>query len=87
MNKVSIVTVTYNNARGLKTTIESVSKQKQFGADIEYIVIDGLSTDETNSVIERSKTLIDVLIQEKDTGIFNAMNKGLQIAQGGVSYF
>jgi len=81
-SKISIVTISYNNSEGLRQTIDSVKKQRESGANFEYIVIDGKSTDNTPDIIEKNKELIDVLICEKDTGIYNAMNKGLRIATG-----
>ena len=82
MNKTSIVTVTYNNLYGLRKTVNSVVHQKKMGADIEFIVIDGLSEDGTFEYISEQKEIVDIFVCEKDSGIFNAMNKGLYIASG-----
>jgi glycosyltransferase involved in cell wall biosynthesis len=79
--KLSIITINYNNASGLKKTMQSVFSQtlKEF----EYIVVDGGSTDNSQDVINHY--LIEnsfVWISEKDNGIYHAMNKGIQMAKG-----
>lgn len=93
--KLSIITINRNNAEGLRMTMESVLKQTYRA--IEYIVVDGASTDGSVDVIRemsaslndgmnRDKSLNDGLsftwVSEPDTGIYNAMNKGLKMAQG-----
>lgn len=80
MPKISIITINYNNADGLKKTVESVVAQNY--SDLEYIVIDGGSTDDSLSVIEEHKKNINKWISEKDKGIYNALNKGINIASG-----
>lgn len=77
---VSIITINYNNAVGLRKTIESVISQsyKQF----EFIIIDGGSTDESTQVIQEYKEHIDYWVSEPDNGIYHAMNKGTAIAKG-----
>ncbi len=83
--KVSIITATYNSARTLCNTIESVLGQSY--QNIEYIVIDGNSTDLTVSVIKQYEPLFKGRIKwlsEKDGGIYDAMNKGIKIATGDV---
>lgn len=82
MNKVSIVTVTYNNCNELKRTIESVVEQIQLGADIEYIIIDGGSKDNTQEIVSLYKNYINIFVSEPDKGIYDAMNKGLKVANG-----
>lgn len=77
---LSIITINLNNSNGLLTTIESVLTQEF--SDFEYIIIDGGSTDESLSIIEKYKSKIDIFISEPDSGIYNAMNKGLKFAQG-----
>jgi glycosyltransferase involved in cell wall biosynthesis len=77
---LSIVTVTKNCAASLKATLESVKAIKN--ADIEYIIIDGSSTDGTVELIKNSGELVDKFISETDSGIYNAMNKGLDLALG-----
>jgi len=77
---VSIVTVTMNCEATIQRTLDSVRKIKS--NLIEYIVIDGHSTDTTVSIVKSSIDLVDVLVSEKDTGIYNAMNKGVSNATG-----
>lgn len=81
-NITSIVTVTYNSRLQLLETIESVKLQKNKGALIEFIVIDGNSTDGTKDVINDNELIIDYHISEPDRGIYDAMNKGLKMATG-----
>lgn len=78
--KISIITINYNNANGLKETIQSVANQTC--NSIEYIVIDGASTDGSDEVISDFKNHITIAIIEPDTGIYNAMNKGIKNATG-----
>lgn len=78
--KISIVTINYNNKNGLKRTIESVISQTY--PFIEYIVIDGNSTDGSKEVIEKYKNRISYWVSEPDSGIYNAMNKGVEKATG-----
>src|SRR5690606_11151151 len=78
--KISIITIVYNNVRDIEYTIRSVMKQTY--ANIEYIIVDGFSTDGTLDVIEKYREEIAILISEKDNGIYDAMNKGLNVATG-----
>lgn len=78
--KVSIITVVYNDVRGIEYTIRSVMKQTY--AELEYIIVDGLSTDGTLQVIDQYNEEVSILISEKDNGIYDAMNKGLATATG-----
>ena len=80
MKKLSIITINYNDADGLKKTIESVINQSF--KDFEYIVIDGNSSDSSKEVLEEFKDKIDIAISEPDSGIYNAMNKGASFASG-----
>lgn len=84
MNKLSIITINRNNAVGLRKTMESVFSQTN--RDFEYIVVDGASTDESVDIIRTSALQAEGLdfkwISEPDTGIYNAMNKGIEIASG-----
>ena len=77
---LSVITINYNNAEGLNRTIQSIDTQtwKEF----EYIVIDGASNDGSIDVIKRFESIIDLWISEPDTGVFNAMNKGIKKAKG-----
>jgi glycosyltransferase involved in cell wall biosynthesis len=77
---LSVITIVYNNARDIERTMLSVINQTY--PNIEYIVIDGKSTDGTLQIIEKYQSRIAKLISEKDEGIYDAMNKGLAIATG-----
>ena len=78
--KISIITIVYNNVRDIEHTILSVLNQTY--DNIEYIIIDGASTDGTLDVINKYRGSIDVIVSEKDKGIYDAMNKGLSKATG-----
>lgn len=78
--KLSIITINRNNASGLKKTIESVVTQSC--TDFEYIVIDGASTDESVDIIKSYSDKISYWVSESDTGIYNAMNKGVLASYG-----
>jgi glycosyltransferase involved in cell wall biosynthesis len=80
LKKLSIITINYNNAFGLQKTIESVVNQNF--DDFEYIVIDGGSSDESKSIIEKYQSKIDFWVSEKDNGIYNAQNKGILKSKG-----
>ena len=82
MLKVSIVTVCYNAADTIEDTIKSVSAQTH--PNIEYIIVDGGSTDGTLDIIKRYRPRIAVLISEPDKGLYDAMNKGFKIATGDI---
>jgi len=77
---LSVITVVYNNARDIERTMLSVLNQT-YGA-IEYIVVDGASTDGTPDIIKRYEGRISKFISEPDRGIYDAMNKGLERATG-----
>jgi len=77
---LSVITVVYNNVRDIDRTMLSVLNQTY--PRIEYIIVDGLSTDGTLEIINRYKNRIAKLISEKDEGIYDAMNKGLAVATG-----
>ncbi|HEY9533449.1 MAG TPA: glycosyltransferase family 2 protein [Mucilaginibacter sp.] len=77
---LSVITVVYNNAADVERTLQSVINQTY--PNIEYIVIDGASTDGTLQIIEQYKDQIARLVSEPDKGIYDAMNKGLAIATG-----
>lgn len=80
--KISVVTIVYNDKSNIGKTIESVLTQSA-RLDIEYIVVDGLSTDGTSEIIEEKYAdKIDIYIREQDSGIYNAMNKGMASATG-----
>ena len=77
---LSIITINRNNAAGLERTIQSVICQKN--TDFEYIIIDGGSSDESVEVIQKYAEKINYWVSEPDTGVYNAMNKGIRKAQG-----
>ncbi|TVZ53390.1 glycosyltransferase family 2 protein [Dokdonia sp. Hel_I_53] len=81
MNSFSIITINYNNAKGLQRTLQSVAKQKQHLA-LQYIVIDGASTDESANILKEFEEHIDIYISKKDNGVYDAMNKGIARATG-----
>ncbi len=78
--KVSIITVCYNSAETIENTLISVVSQSY--PNIEYILIDGQSTDGTLAIIERYKSKLARVISEPDKGIYDAINKGIQLASG-----
>lgn len=78
--KISIITINYNNKKGLEKTIQSVVCQTQI--DYEFIVIDGGSTDGSKELIESYSKKIDYWVSESDAGVYNAMNKGIKTATG-----
>jgi glycosyltransferase involved in cell wall biosynthesis len=78
--KLSIITVVYNNVRDIERTLLSVLNQSY--AHIEYIVVDGASSDGTLEIIQRYQDRLSKVVSEKDAGIYDAMNKGLALASG-----
>lgn len=79
--KISIITINYNNKAGLTKTLKSVLEQDAY-TNIEYIVIDGGSTDGSRETIEKIEDKLAYWVSESDSGIFNAMNKGLAKVTG-----
>ncbi|WP_298780301.1 glycosyltransferase family 2 protein [uncultured Polaribacter sp.] len=80
--KISIITVCYNSAKSIEKTFKSV--QCQTYKNIEYIVVDGGSSDTTLDIIENNKDIISKHISEPDKGLYDAMNKGIQLATGDI---
>lgn len=80
--KISVITVSYNAAATIEQTIQSVLSQSY--TNVEYIVIDGASSDNTLQIIEKYKTRIAHVVSEKDGGIYDAMNKGIALATGDI---
>lgn len=80
--KISIITVSYNSVKTIKDTIESVLNQSY--TNFEYLIIDGLSIDDTTSIVENYNDPRIRLISEKDNGLYDAMNKGIKIATGDI---
>jgi glycosyltransferase len=78
--KVSIVTVAYNSAATIGDTLASVAAQTH--PDIEHIVVDGASTDDTLTVVRAQGARVAHLVSEPDRGIYDAMNKGLSLCSG-----
>ena len=80
--KVSIITVSFNSAKTIADTIDSVLSQDF--PEIEYIIVDGCSTDGTVDIIRQNENRISQWISEKDRGMYDAMNKGIAMATGDV---
>lgn len=80
--KVSIITVCFNSAETIEDTIKSVLSQHY--KDIEYIVVDGSSTDGTLEILSKYRSRIHKCLCEPDNGIYNAMNKGIKLSTGDV---
>ncbi len=80
--KISIITVTYNSGATLEQTIRSVASQSY--NHIEYIVVDGGSTDNTPELIKKYGDVITASVSEKDQGLYHALNKGIAMATGEV---
>jgi glycosyltransferase involved in cell wall biosynthesis len=83
--KISVITVSYNSAATIADTVRSVACQSH--TDIEHLVIDGLSTDDTVKVVEANRHPNLVLSSEQDMGIYDAMNKGLDRSTGEIIGF
>lgn len=83
--KLSIITINLNDKVGLQQTIDSVAMQTF--TDYEFIIIDGKSSDGSIEVINSNSHKITHALSETDTGIYNAMNKGIQLAKGEYLYF
>lgn len=80
MLKISIITICYNNEDDIKKTIESVICQQY--KNVEYIVVDGNSSDDTMNIIEQYSDKIDTIISEPDEGMYDAINKGIKASSG-----
>jgi len=80
--KVSIVTGTYNSAEFIKDCVTSINDQDY--KNIEHIIIDGASKDDTVKIIEQTPNRVEKIISEPDNGIYNAMNKGIALATGDI---
>jgi len=80
--KISIITVCYNSFESIRSTIESTLSQNY--ADIEYIIIDGSSTDGTIDVIKEYQDEVSIFLSEPDNGIYDALNKGIVQASGDI---
>ncbi|MBD3789205.1 MAG: glycosyltransferase [Campylobacterales bacterium] len=82
---ISIITVVFNGEKHLEQTIQSVISQDY--DNVEYIIIDGGSTDETLEIIKKYEDQIDYWVSEKDEGIYDAMNKGISLSTGDYTGF
>nr|MBA3972084.1 glycosyltransferase [Bacteroidota bacterium] len=82
MLKFSIITVCFNSSDTIESTIRSVVSQDHL--NIQYIIIDGASTDNTLTIIEKFKEEISIIISEKDNGLYHAINKGILLATGDI---
>ena len=83
--KISVITISYNSAHTIAETIQSVLRQDY--EEVEYIIIDGQSTDNTDKIIKSYCNRISKYLREKDSGIYDAMNKGIQHATGDIIGF
>ncbi len=82
MLKISVITTTYNSASTIEDTLKSVIEQDY--PNVEYIIIDGLSKDNTLEIVNKYKDKIAKIISEKDSGIYDALNKGVNAATGDI---
>lgn len=80
--KISVITINYNGARFLEETIRSVLEQKSPTLDLEYILIDGGSTDNSINIIDTYRDSLTHVLVEADEGPVDAINKGLRLASG-----
>lgn len=80
--KISIITATYNSACTIRQTIISVNEQTY--PDVEHIVVDGVSKDETLEIIYSLPNRVSKMVSEPDKGIYDALNKGIKLAEGDI---
>lgn len=80
--KISVITVVYNRASTIEEAVRSV--QSQDYPDVEHVLVDGASTDGTLDILERLARPTDILVSEPDSGIYNAIQKGIALATGDV---
>ena len=83
--KISIITVCYNSETTIRDTLESIKHQEY--TNIEYIIIDGGSKDNTLKILYEYRGIINVLVSEQDNGLYDAMNKGIKLATGDIIGF
>ncbi len=80
--RFTVLTACYNAAATLERTIASVAAQDY--EDVEFVIVDGCSKDETWSIVQRHRDVIDLAIQEPDDGVYDALNKGIRVSSGDV---
>ena len=80
IEKVSVITVVFNGVDNIQHCFDSVKKQSF--KNIEYIVIDGASTDGTIDVTTKNRDMVSAFISEPDNGVYDAMNKGISLTTG-----
>ena len=85
MKQISIIIATFNAAKTLERCLQSIISQKQ--QEVELLVIDGQSNDETLTILEQYREHIDVIISEPDRGLYDAWNKGIRKSQGAWMWF
>jgi glycosyltransferase involved in cell wall biosynthesis len=83
--KISIITINYNNLEGLKKTVSSVTNQTWKG--FQFIIIDGGSNDGSLEYIKTNEDVFDYWVSESDNGVYHAMNKGIKNANGEYLFF
>jgi len=80
--RITLLTPAYNSAATLRDTLESIAAQNY--PNLEYIIVDGASTDNTAAIVAEYSELVSTFISEPDHGIYDAMNKGLRLATGDI---
>src|SRR5258707_14825723 len=80
--KISVITGVYNAQNTIAKCIESILKQSF--KNVQYIIVDGGSTDDTLKIIEKYRHQIDLIVSEPDKGVYDAMNKGITLATGDI---
>lgn len=80
--KVSIITATYNSDATIMDTILSLEKQSYH--NIEYIIVDGMSSDNTMLIVNDNSTRVSKIVNEPDKGMYDALNKGISLATGDI---
>ncbi|RJE75722.1 glycosyl transferase [Pseudoalteromonas sp. MSK9-3] len=83
--KVSIITATYNSAKTISDALQSVKEQSYH--NIEHIIIDGASSDDTLNIIKKNGSRVSLVVSEPDSGIYDALNKGISAATGDIIGF
>ncbi|HEC8325014.1 TPA: glycosyltransferase [Providencia rettgeri] len=83
--KISIITATYNSSKTIIDTIQSLEQQTY--SNIEYIIIDGASKDNTLDIIKKHSSKVSKIISEPDNGIYDALNKGISVSTGDIIGF